>query len=239
MIQPDCARAFGADRLAGQRKARRGSDADRAREEPCATVAGYEPDLDEAFREGRPFRSDAEIAHRREIASDADGRPIHRRDHRNVEALEGERDPLHAAPIIVLDLERGTTATEARAGAHLFQISACAESRIGTGEDDDALGAIGVESDEAVDEFGAVLEARDRVAALRTVKPDDRDGATIFYGEIAHGASSGTRAVHLISSRSPGRDSAWTPMAVQGHVWRGNTRFLTRLKASKCACIST
>ena len=87
--------------VAGERHFGRLRHADDARQQPGAAVARDQPDLDEALRERRVLRRDADVAHAREVAAGADRRAVDGGDRRHLEVVERGRKPLDALPVPV------------------------------------------------------------------------------------------------------------------------------------------
>src|SRR3546814_2635506 len=99
-------------------------------------LPGDDPDLDEAARELRAFRRDADVAGAGKVAAEADRMAVDRGDHRHLAVHQRADDRLHALAIIGAGGIGLVEHADAGAVLHAFQVPTGAERLAAAGQDD-------------------------------------------------------------------------------------------------------
>jgi len=92
------------------------------------------PSRTKLYREAGALGRYADVAEAGQVAARADGRPVDRRDQRNLQIVEGAGDALDAATVGGADGGRRPVAQAARLD-HALDVAARAECRAGASED--------------------------------------------------------------------------------------------------------
>ncbi len=193
------------DGLAGQGQLGRARQADDARQQPRAAVAGNDAQLDEALGELGLFGGHADVAHAGQVEARADGVAVHRRDHRHLEVEQCQRQLLDAQAVLAAQLHRRQFAV----AAHVAHIAARREGRARTREDHRAHRMVGVDAVDGGQELRHGRVAGERVAALGVVHRQRDDVAVLFvvqkvgHQRISSIVNCRTDGVALPSSASP------------------------------------
>ena len=67
-----------------------------------------DPQVEEGLAEAGRGRAEAQVAHAGEVEAGADGRAVDGGDERDLGPRQGQRQALDAAPVLVLDRQRGS-----------------------------------------------------------------------------------------------------------------------------------
>jgi hypothetical protein len=165
--------------------------ADHPLQQPRAAVAGDQPQLHEALGEAGLLGGDADVGHAGQVAAGADGRAIDGGDGRHVEAVEGQRNALDAAPVVVPHIHPAARRQPALV-AEILDVAAGAEGAAGTGEDHHLHRRVGLHP-LAGGHHGVPLGlAGERIAGLGGVEGERDDGLTLLEKHeilAAHGFS--------------------------------------------------
>ena len=92
-------RGYRVDHVSGVEQLGRTRFADDARQDPSATVARNDPELQESHTELRFLRRDTDIAEARDVTTQANRRAVDGRDHRHAQAIERAQ---HAVDIVTV-----------------------------------------------------------------------------------------------------------------------------------------
>ncbi len=184
--QPDFQRFGRTDHLAGEGHLGGFGHADQLRQQERPTIPGDDAQLHEAFGEARLFRRDTDVAHAGQIAARADSGPVHGGDGRDLQIVEGQRNVVDVALIVVANLV-GATFRQALAVAHVLDIAAGGKSAARAGENH-AFDAVVAGDFIGRVQKGLVLAlARERIARLGLVHGQGDDRAVLFVDQkITH-----------------------------------------------------
>ena len=168
------------DHVAGVEQLRRTAHPDHAREDPRPAIAGDDAELEEGHPELGAFRSDADIGKAGDIAAEADGGPVDRRDHGDAQAIQRAQHLVDVVAVAIGD-RRSAAAESSGLVAHRLHIAARAERPACAGQDHHAAFQVTVDGVGDCHEFVPVARCAQRVHGLRPVEREDGDGA--FLGD--------------------------------------------------------
>lgn len=131
---------------------------------------------------------ETDVADTREVEPEADRVAVDRRDHWHFAIPQGADQALHAAAIVGARRLGRSEPPDAAAGLHAFEVSAGAEARSGSRQDDAAYAGVLFRPAQGVDDVQTILLGADGVAAVGAVQGQGRDavGGGVLHEAFAH-----------------------------------------------------
>ena len=171
LYQPPLECLGGDDGVTGESHQAGLGDADDARQQPGAAIAGNYAQAHEAFGEQRRTGRQADVAHTGQVQAGADRRTVDRCDHRDVQLIQRQRDTLDAVAVGIAQLI-GRTGEDALATTHVLDVATGAKSAAVAGQHHDPCRAITTQLSAKVDELLDLLRRGQRIPSFRMVHAD-------------------------------------------------------------------